>query len=511
MKFITRSMPVLALLFLSVNLLPLVAQEATPEPEATEELPAANELIFNWNTEVIFPQAVRFFVTPLMLADQIRQATLIIEPEGQPRQTIAVDVSEPLLAGDSFTDMAYIWEFDPSLPLFSDVTYEWRIEDASGAVASLRDHFVFADQRIQWVQDEAPASFIDLTVPADGPTPQQIRQSITPAYELISANARQEQRFNMVLYHGDLPASACVTGEEGELVVAAPISGTVLPCEETRAAQIYEANGYMVVQSRSTALAGAQAALIERLTAQLYAPLWEGQNVPDWFKVGLAQFYVPTPKVHLAALVQNAARNNQLASLDRMGQEPALYDENWRAQSYAMVLYIADLIGVQGLYDLARAVGNADGGFEAAYAVAAGQSLDALLPNLRRWVFTDEAVRAFGYTPYQAETATPTATATATHTPTPSATLTETPTVTPSVTGELTNTPTPTLTPSRTFTPLPATVTPRPASSLFTPTPTPVPNPLAEPTTQSGVLAVLFVALAVVGAVYLFMRRRDDD
>ncbi len=498
------------LLFLTIGItFPVMAQDNVPEQEATEELPIS-ELVFNWYAEVIFPQGVRFFVTPLIPMNEIREAVLTVQPEGQPQQVIPIDFSEPLQAGEGFTDLAHLWEFAPEMPLFHEITYQWRITGTSGQVASVRDRMLLTDQRAQWSRDEDPLGFINLTVPAEGLSPRQIRQNVLLAYNLISANTRRTQAFNIVLYHDDLPASGCLPGDGGAQVAVAPLSGVQVPCDEGRALEIYAANGYQVVQSRAATLAGIQAAMIEFFTHQFYAPIWGSANVPDWFKVGLAQFYVPAPKAGLLGTVQNMARSNQLLDLEDMSQGPASYNTTWRAQSYAMVLYIADMIGVQGLYDLAYEAGTTESSFQATYEAAVGQGLNALLPNLRRWIFTEGATRAFGYTPYQAETPTTTVTATVTPSRTASPTLTATATLTPSVTGVLTETPTATRTPSRTPTLRPATITPRPAGSLFTPTPVPPPNPLSEPTTQTGLLAVLFAALAVVGALYLFIRRRDE-
>jgi hypothetical protein len=171
-------------------------------------------------------------------------------------------------------------------------------------------------------------------------------------------------------------------------------------------------------------------------------------------------------------------------------------------------LYIADLIGVQGLFDLAAA-----DSFDTAYEQATGQALTALLPNLRRWIFTDQASSAFDYTPYQAETPTPTPSRTLTPFPptaTNTATVTATLTLTPSVTGELSPTPSLTRPPTRTHTPLPPTVTPRPPSSLYTPTPAPVQTVFDNPISRLGIITVLLIALAILGLIYVLLGRRDN-
>ena len=185
----------------------------------------------------------------------------------------------------------------------------------------------------------------------------------------------------------------------------------------------------------------------------------------------------------------------------------AVDDPLWQAQSDAMLLYIADQIGLDALYQLARAAEP----FDTAYASAVGQPLDALLPNLSRWIFTEPAVGAFSVSPYQQETPTPTHTATATQTLTPTVTHTPTVTLTPSVTGTLSPTPSATPRPTNTPIPPPPSVTPRPAGSLFTPTPIPAPNVLQQPMGRFAIVTFLLLLLAILALLYWILSRRHDE
>ncbi len=504
LKLLRRLLTLIFIGFLFV--VPVTAQD-TQTPESTPEVPVSGGYIFNWYTEMVFPQAVRFFITVLHPVDQIREVTLTIQPQGRSAQTVRVDFSEPIATNDILTDLEYFWEFDTSLELFSEVTYEWQIVDNSGQEAFVRDRFILQDERVEWVQAEDPLGILDLTLPADGPSPDQIWQNTRLAFNLISANTGRTDRFNVVLYNADLPASGCTGSDADSMVATGMISGAELACKPNRSEAIYRANDYDVVEARSGTIAGAQAALTTFFAKQIYGDLWQANTVPDWFLDGLAQFYIPTPKATLLGVIQNAARTNQLLPLEGMFRSAP--GDLWQAQSYTMVAYIADKIGVQRLYDLANRMGEPGADFNEAYEAAAGEPLNALVSNLRRWLFTDAAAGAFTFTVYQAETPTPTATVT--NTATSTATPTQTPTITasPSVTGVLSATPSLTPRPSQTPTRPPATITPRPAGSLFTPTPVPPVNPLTEPSNQSGILAVLFVALALVSVIFLVMRRRD--
>jgi len=485
---------------------PLLAQEETEEADE----PVSEGFIFRWDAEVIFPMGVRFTASFLRPAGEISSVNLTIQPQGEAAITETISLNDPVNEGDNFTDIAYIWEISPDrIPgLFRDVNYEWAAVDNNGDRTFARDKFVFRDQRAEWVRSEDPAGFINLTLVADGPSAAQVRQSVLLPYNLISANVGRVQPLNILLYDADLPSSGCVHDAENAQVAIGPLSGTVLECDANRAAAVFQRSGYDWVQvARSGVESTVAGALVQLITRRFYDSVWLDKAVPDWFKIGLAQFYSPSSKAMLLGTIRSAARNDTLYAIDEMAAERT-GDELWQVQSYAMVVYIADRIGVDGLFKLAK-LDSAES-FAQAYQAAVGQPVSALLPNLSRWIFNVGAESAFGYTPYQPATPTATSTATSTPTPTLTATLTEPPTLTPSVTGVLSATPSLTHTPSRTPTSLPPSVTPRPASALYTPTPIPQPTALDDPVTQQGILAILLIALAVVGLIALIMRRRGN-
>lgn len=493
---------------------------ALPAAAKDDDLPVSEGFVYNWDSEVVYPMGARLRLTVSRPVEGLRRVVLTITVSGLEPQIVEIDLEAPLATGPSFTDFEYVWTVQPgaALRIFSeeDVIYEWNATDDAGETARVRDVLLFRDERINWVQDEDPQRRLNLTVSADGPTPRQIRQSVLPPYNLMSANTGRMPAFNILLYPANLDPSGCVMVEDvdsGEdvLVAVGPLSQTRLPCDPQRAAALIAASGLELVRSDGTTTAGAQAALVRYLARRFYEPVWGNTDVPDWFLSGLAAFYQPASKTPLMLSVRDAARVDNLLPLVDMATEHT-GDRLWNAQSFAMVLYIADLIGVQGLFDLARGLADAES-FQSAYEAVTGQSLNALLPNLRRWVFTREADSAFNYTPYQPETPTPLPSST--HTPFPptatiTPTITATATITPSVTGVLSATPsrTPTLTP--TLTPAPPTVTPRPPDSLFTPTPVPS-SILDNPVNRVGIMSVLLILLAIIILIYWITNRRRDE
>lgn len=360
-----------------------------------------------------------------------------------------------------------------------------------------------------------PASGLTPNVPqptSDSPDTSgvaQLRRQLQPVYDLLAENTGISPSFNVIVYTSAFPPG-CVQNGAGASVAVGPFSGVEVPCDPTMANAIFSASGYDVVQSDSDSLNRMQALLTHFLTRGFYEVAWAGKNVPDWFAAGLGQLYSAGLKTRLYPPLLSAARTGTLLSLDRMADEPApdaAYDL-WEAQSYGMVAYIASQIGLQGLFDLARNIGDADS-FSEAYEAAMGSPLDLLLASFESWIFTNRAPDAFAFTPYQAATPTPTPSRTPTLTRTPTVTPTLTFTPTPTVTGVLTNTPTLTPTPSRTPTPAPATPTPRPAGSLNTATPTPIPtvDVVSALDSPNAALAILAIGLVIIAAVALLFTR----
>lgn len=473
--------------------------------EATEEA-LSQGFAFKWSAEPIFPSGMHFFITVLRPADQLQSSVLVIEAGGMPPQTVAVSVRTPHRTGETFTDLAYDWAFpaDLSLPLGSEIVYEWRVLASNGEQARARDRAVFTDTRLNWVRSDDALGQIHLTVP-ENMSAEALRAALRPVYALLAEQTNTSPAFDIIVYPPAVPADGCAAAAEG-LRATAPVSGAVLPCDQLRAEAVFRASGQDAVQAQAGA-GGAAAAAVELFVDRFYGPLWDGGDVPEWFRVGLAEFLTPGVKGRYLGPLQRAARAGGLGA--QPGAAVGANSGLWREQSYAAVLYLADRLGLPGLFELARSAG-ADTPFAEAFARAAGQPLDALWPAVRRWVLTPEGERAFAYVPYLGDTPTPAASATPTSTRTPTATHTAAPTLTPSVTGVLTATHTATRVPTRTPTPGPPTVTPRPPGSLNTPTVTPAPVALAlgDPTTRSGLIAVLAAALIAAAAAFLYTGRR---
>jgi hypothetical protein len=538
-------------------------------PVLSQAAQSDENFILSSSSEVLFPQAIRFNVVVSRAFNDINTAVLTIQPQGQAPITIPINLDDAAVVRDPYTELAYIWTIPRDNPprLFEQVTFTWRLVTNRDEVAELENGLTFTDQRATWEQEIDSAGQLSLTIPALGPSPESVIVSSTeiqtgitpkpvtsagepaigivvtvspaagvesvtsqigftpsgpqptvdsqessgvrllsadlqPVYDALSENTGRDLSLNFLVYTDAFPVG-CTSNSESQPVTRGPISGIEIPCDESLAAAIIRASGYELLQSESSSLNQIESTVVYEMVARFYETAWQGKAIPDWFQSGLKQFYAPNLKTAFYPTLERAARNNTVL---RLNDTASINTGLWRAQSYGLVLYIADQIGVPGLFRLANV--DADT-FPSAYQSAMGKPLSTLLNDWQRWIFTERAVTAFSFTAYQGATATPTATRTLSPTPSATATSTFTPTFTATVTGVLSATPSPTRTPTRTLTPEPATLTPRPAGSLNTPTPipTPVVNPISSLSSPTTALAILTIGLVLIAVFALFLLR----
>jgi hypothetical protein len=504
----------------AVSLTPTVSSTATPtEPPAPTITPTfpptpvstIEGFAVDGNAEVIFPEAIRFTLSLSRPASEVASVRLIIETVNQPPHMPNLDLVEIIKNAEPEAFLAYNWTLpeDGIPPLFSSVGFVWEVEANDGEIARVEGMVEFTDQRVVWISHQPIPD--RLTILAARDIPVRLIQRVGAVYELVSENTGLSPEFRLLLYDSAVsPGCTIRTLENGdeEAIAVAPFSGEVSFCRPGFAEEVYDASGYAVFQ-RASGL-DVESSITEYIVGDVYDRLWDRSDVPAWFEVGLKTFYTPALKTDLLPIVQIMARNNRLFSLDAMNgappDDPELL-EQWRAQSYGMLLYLAEQVGVQGVFDLAAALG--DGAvFSDVYLEMTEVELGAMIPGWQVWIFTRRAELVYGITPYQPSTPTYTPTFTDTATRIPTATLSPSMTFTPSVTGALSATPYPTLTASLTPTPEPPTVTPRPAQR--TPTPTSV-SPfagLSAPGVQGGLIVGLLIAIGILVYAYIRVGRR---
>jgi hypothetical protein len=480
------------------------ASSPTADATAGRSLPPnVAEATVDWATVVTLRSAFTFAV-PL---ESITEAALTIEQPGWSESSVgvAIDVEEFADTSTTAEDFVYLWEVDPENPpnLFFNTIVTWTFTFDDETTVDVVDRLYYADPRSEWTAVYIRPEALLVVVPSNRYPSTSLRIQLEPVVDLLEANTGQTPQLNAVAFDPRLSLNPCQTNAEGVLITVAPQSRIEVPCDAEAIAAVYTANNFMTLELPSADVSAALNAVTSQLFASVYEPLWEESesDIPLWFQAGLERYYWPTPKIDLLAVNQQAIRTGGV--IRDMDSPPSDANRDpWLAQSYGMVLYLSDQIGVDGLFELAaRITGGED--FAAVYEELVGSDLSGLIPAWSNWVLTRAAEGAYTFYPYLPPTPTATASPSRTPTFTPTSTITLTPSLTPSVTGELSPTPsqtpppsdTPTLTPSETF-----TVTPRSMQSLFTPTPVP-PDPNAENT--ANFLSALSLGLIGLGVLLL--------
>ncbi len=401
-RYCSRSHLLIAVAALTCCLLAMpfssLAQNVTPLPQT---------LIFDWSNEVIFPAAVRFTVSIRSPVSQLVRAQLTVKPSGQPVVEVPVNITDSVIFDSVDSQLAVVWQIPDNLSLkaFEEVPYNWRVVTTSNMIGTRDGQFEFVDSRAIWTSDPDPAGRINLTVSGSDTNPERLRSSIASAYDFLSTSVGATPAFNFIVFPPSLRLDPCVPSRAGGFVLISDQSKTEVPCQPGRAESIYRASGYIPLSGRT---ANEREALVEALVEGFYEPLWRDKNVPRWFVSGLAQFYAPSNKLLLLEKVQVGARNGRLFSLDQMAAQPPDDPQQldmWRAQSFSMIAYLANEIGVPGMLKLAKDIGSAPS-FGEAFQTAAGP-VRALLPALQNWIFKSAAAPAYELSPYPPTTPTP--------------------------------------------------------------------------------------------------------
>jgi len=481
------------LVLISLLVIPVYqAQQPTPTLTAQD--------LYNWTHTLYFPQQVDFTLFTLRRESDISTLRLTLSYQGADPITIELDtvVVEFTESGALYS---YTWQIPPDLPppLFSTVRYRWDITTTEGQPVIIADDFVFEDTRITWEQSGDLESRVDIYHPRGQVNPNTIRSGIRQTYDLLFVDTSDKPTYKLLVYPDGIPIG-CERNEDGDPIFEIPVDDGVeeIDCDLELANRIYEEGNFIVFnQSQESSI---QQNLIELIVEAYYTEQWDDADVPAWFLRGLQSFYDPRPDIESLRLAQQRSRSDDLLSLDELATRPD--DETtramWSAQSTGLVVYLADTIGVNDLFEFADNIGSADS-FASAYEDAVGTELDTLLLLWQDWLFLSSSENDYEYHPYLPDTATPTVTPTATNTPTA--------TFTPSITPDVTSTPRPTFT----LIPPTATITPLPAQSFSVqPTdipPTPIPAEAEQVQLQAddGLTTRLAIGGAVIGVLLILL------
>lgn len=457
---------------------------------------AQEGLVRSAMADFAYPMAIRFGFDLTVPVAEIDRAVLSIQVNDRPARLIPLRPADVALVIDEpEARLRYVWALpaDGSVAWFDGVRYRWTARLADGRTAEAEGEITITDPRLNWERRDGPEA-LPYTIALAG-RDATIGRDLDMMIGLIRANAGTNPPIRWLVY----PKAASAGCDERladdgtiTLIALALLSDFAVPCDPPQIAALTQ--GWQVIQP--TADQTTEGAIAGALVAAHYEASWAGKGVPAWFAAALARFYAPSSDAALLLEARARARTGQVFTAAEMAQaEPGVA---WAAQSMGQFGLLIDRIGALGVFRLANRLASADS-FNTALAEAVGLNAETIIPAYRAWLFLPQAEAAFGITPYQAPTATPTVTPTASATPTPTPTTTFTPTVTP--TPQVTRTLAPTITP-QTPSPAPATVTPRPPGSLQTPTPLPpAPSVLDSVDPQVlrySILGALIILLAIL-------------
>lgn len=481
-------------------------------------------VIYGFQAEALFPAVIRFYVAVSVPVERIAEVSLTLRAESGWERTIPVEPAANLLSGtDRASELAYPWSLagEDAPPLFEPVVYAWRVVTADGQTSTAEDEFLVVDAaRGEWRSaGEAPLVLHWHNEDLGGGL---IQGEMLATVDLLRRHTGQSPQAAYAIYDpGDPLCQEMADPETGDpiQVVVSRRDAVAFPCSREAFEGVYSRAGIAFVQRPSYGYTDLRDLLIRRMVSGTYRSLWSDAVVPDWFMTGLALLYQQRPGSAALSLARSAARTEALAPLAELQASPtedAPYRQRalWEAESYLLVLYLADRFGAEAPFELAGAIGPQD----FAAALRAQTTLDevGLWNAFNRWLFLEAADRAVLWTPYLSTTPTPTATAT--HTlPPPTATATLTPTITPTATSTYLAEQDRTAV-VMTLPPTPdhrATNTPLPPGSLPTATrPAPAAQPVSEdregidPAVAGGIAAAVVAALGLALLAWGRRRRR---
>jgi len=491
----------------------LATQQLVMAQTPSEELPLDTTLILAEQIQIYFPTALQVDVTLATRTETVTSGSLTLFQTSGYQQVIEFDV-EADVNTETIDTVAYTKQIIFDDPNDAPAPFEpinYRIDFITDTARTERvGEVLFQPNRGVWQQRDATPFIFYWHNPALGiPT---ILDNLTPVYDLLQQHTARTPQYKFVLYDNDFMMCDTITtaSEDGasiEQLIYSPNLPDV-PCSKAAMTAYFETFGIALIQPEESGFAPLENALIDFVVQDFYAPLWN-DTAPEWFMIGLGQFYRQSDHLRNLVLAQTANQQRQLLPYESLKLSPIESQEIlWKAQSYLLLSYLADTFGAEMPFIIARSISQ-DTDFAAALTRHTELTEDMLYRGWVVWLQTPEAEKAVSWNPYLPDTPTPTTTPSDTPVP-PTPTITNTPTVTitPSSTSLIGRLPTqaavqnspipPTIRPTITNTPLPA-------GSFNQPTETPPPPEDASGGLPCGASAAI---APMLGIAWLHRRRQ---
>lgn len=182
-------------------------------------------------------------------------------------------------------------------------------------------------------------------------------------------------------------------------------NGDRFPCSVKDYENIYAAAGISLLQRPTIGFTEFKDALTDRMVRDFYGSLWGGADVPAWFETGLARLYRTHAGYNELQIARAAGRTDTLLTFEDLASPlPTNSLERdlalWDAESYLLVLYLADQIRKDVPFQLAAEIAGSEGGFDDAWQKFTNTDLTGLWNAWNSWLFSDKSDQAVLWTPY---------------------------------------------------------------------------------------------------------------
>lgn len=384
----------------------------TPSPSPTPEA----GVIQRHGAELIFPVELEFFLIITAPQQDILGGEVVLSQENGYEASFPLELADDLnFAGEESLEIrkTILFDLDNAPRPFERLDYEWRVTTAAGAndqTDNLENWILFQPDGVTWQQTATDE--LTLHWHLDHLAAEEMRAELLPVSRLIDDHTGDVADLDFAIYGATfdicIPSLDANTGEEVESVLVYP-GRPEYPCSVNDIANYYASHDIALIQPDDPGFDNIQQAIIAELVRETYASQWVGRGVPAWFASGLSQLYRPNGNAAALNTVRNAEGQNFLLPPARLQSalpsDADAYEQRlWEAQSYTLVLYLADNFGADAPFDLATAFPEAES-FEAAVENITGMSLAENFRVWRQWLRTESAASAATWHPYLTTTA----------------------------------------------------------------------------------------------------------
>jgi hypothetical protein len=388
-----RALLLTAGLFLLLPLYASFAQDAGDEtPTLTPSPTPEAGVIVRHGYELIFPVELEFSLIVSVPPSDIQSGEVILSQDSGFQQTIPLnlDTDINLANADSLEIRKAIrFELNNAPRPFERLDYEWRLNSVRGT-DNLERWLLFQPDDVEW--QHTPADALRMYWHDDNLAANILREELQPAIDQIASHTGTSPSLDFAIYSPDF--EICVPDEEDESTLVYP-GHPQYSCSLDDLRDYYGNHGIAFIQPPDSGFDTLQNEMIEVMVIQAYAPGWVGRGVPVWFAEGLAQLYRQNINVGAVEIARSAEAQDMLLPPSRLENllpdDADAFDQRlWDAQSYTLLLYLADTFGEDAPIDLATAFPEAES-FDVALQNITGMTLAENFRLWRQWLRSDEA------------------------------------------------------------------------------------------------------------------------